>query len=121
MAEGLMQKLVGDQVYVQSCGISKGQLDSLMVAVMKEKGIDMSTHDAQSLADLQDSSFDVIIAFTEDAGAAARAAFEGQDVKIETWPTPDPTSGQLDVRSMMNNYRAVRDNIDAQLKRYFKQ
>ena len=119
MAEGLMKALVGEQLYVQSCGISKGELDSLMVAVMKEKNIDMSGHEAKSLKDLQDGSFDMIIAFTDDAGAAAKAAFEGQDVTIETWPTPDPTSGQLDVRSMMNNYRSVRDNIEAQLKRYF--
>ena len=119
MAEGLMRDLVGDQIYVQSCGISKGKLDSLMVAVMKEKNIDMSAHDAKSLVDLQDGSFDMIIAFTEEAGMAAKSVFEGQDVTIETWPTPEPTAGQLDVRSMMNNYRAVRDNINAQLMRYF--
>lgn len=119
MAEGLMKQIAGDNVYVQSCGLSKGPLDSLMVAIMKEKNIDMSGHEAQSLQDLQDSSFDVIIAFTYDAGEAAKAAFEGQDVLIETWPTPDPTSGHLDVRNMMNNYRAVRDNIDAQLRRRF--
>lgn len=121
MAEGLMKQIAGENVYVQSCGISKGSLDSLMVAIMKEKGIDMSGHEAKSLKDLQDGSFDIIIAFTEDAGEAAKAAFEGQDVVIETWPTPDPTSGHLDVRNMMNNYRAVRDNIDAQLKRRFKE
>lgn len=115
-----MRALVGDKVYIQSCGISKGEIDSLMVAIMKEKNIDMSAHEAKSLRDLQDSSFDIIIAFTEDAGAAAQATFEGQDVVIETWPTPDPTSGHLDVRNMMNNYRAVRDNIEAQLKRYFR-
>jgi len=90
-----------------------------MVAVMKEKGIDMSGHKPQSLTELNDSSFDLIIAFTEGAGAAAAAAFEGQDVVIETWKTPDPTSGVIDVRAMMNNYRAVRDQIEARLKRYF--
>lgn len=119
MAEGLMKRLGGDRVYVSSCGESKGDLDSLMVAVMKEKGIDMSDHDPQTLRDIQDGSFDMVIAFTENAADAARAAFEGQDVEILTWRTPDPTAGALDVRTMMNNYRAVRDQLEARLKRHF--
>ena len=119
MAEGLMKNLVGNKIYIQSCGESKGDLDTLMVAVMKEKGIDMSAHSARSLTELNDQSYDLIIAFTEGAAAAATAAFEGQDVTIETWPTPEPTAGALDVRAMMNNYRAVRDLIEARLKRHF--
>lgn len=119
MAEGLMRKLVGDTVHIRSCGEAKGDLDTLMSAVMKEKGIDMSAHEAQTLTELDDQSYDLIIAFTDGARAAAEAAFEGQDVKIETWLTPDPTAGALDVRTMMNNYRAVRDQIENRLKRYF--
>ena len=119
IAEGLMKSLVGDRVYVDSCGESKGDIDSLMVAVMKEKGIDMSAHESQTLTDIQDGSFDVIIAFTENAADAAKAVFEGQDVEILTWRTPDPTAGALDVRTMMNNYRAVRDQLEARLKRHF--
>ena len=119
MAEGLMRGLVGDRVYTRSCGESKGDIDSLMVAVMKEKGIDMSAHTPQTLTDIQDGSFDIVIAFTENAADAARAVFEGQDVEILTWRTPDPTAGALDVRSMMNNYRAVRDQLEARLKRHF--
>ena len=114
-----MKRLVGDRVYIQSCGESKGDIDSLMVAVMKEKGVDMSNHQARTLSELEDGSFDVIIAFTESAAAAAQAVFEGKDVEILTWQTPDPSAGALDVRSLMNNYRAVRDQLEARLKRHF--
>ena len=119
MAEGLMKKRFGNQTYVQSCGMSSGEIDDLMVAVMNEKGIDMSNHKSRTLADLGDTSFDVIIAFTQDAGDAAKAYFEDTDTIIEVWPTPDPTAGTLDVRSMMNNYRSVRDYIDGRLERRF--
>lgn len=115
MAEGLMKKHYGDKVYVQSCGISKGELDDLMVAVMKESGMDMSAHQSRSVADLQDGSYDTVIAFTADAGAAAQAAFGDSDTEILVWPTPDPTSGELDVRAMMNNYRSVRNFIENRL------
>lgn len=121
MAEGLMKKLHGDHIYVQSCGISAGEIDDLMVAIMKESGIDMAAHASRSLLEIQDTSFDVVIAFTEAAGEAARAAFANADTLIEVWPTPDPTAGVLDVRAMMNNYRSVRDFINNRLKRRFPQ
>jgi len=119
MAEGLMKQRFGDQTYVQSCGLEAGELDDLMVAVMKECGIDMSQHQARTLSDLQDASFDIVIAFTEDAGEATKAIFKDSDTIVETWPTPDPTAGSLDVRAMMNNYRSVRDYIDGKLERRF--
>lgn len=118
MAEGIMRKLFPN-VESQSCGIASGDLDDLMVAVMREKGVDMSAHEARTLGDLTNETFDLVIAFTEAAGESAKAAFADTDTKIEVWPLPDPTQGSLDVRAMMNNYRAIRDNIEGRLKRAF--
>ena len=118
MAEGLMRKLFPNTIS-QSCGIASGDLDDLMIAVMREKGIDMSEHKAQTLADVAEQNFGLVIAFTEAAGDAAKAAFEDNDISIEVWPLPDPTQGSLDVRAIMNNYRAIRENIEARLKRAF--
>ena len=47
------------------------------------------------------------------------AAFFETETTVQSWPIPDPTQGSLDVRAMMNNYRAIRDNIEGRLKRYF--
>ena len=55
MAEGLCKNLYGADIYVQSCGLQTGELDDLMVAVMREKSIDLSTHQAQKLSDLSRS------------------------------------------------------------------
>ncbi len=118
MAEGLMRKLY-PSVDVQSCGMASGELDDLMVAVMREKGIDMNDHTAQTLGDVSEVPFDIAVAFTDAAGAAAEATFFGTVTEVERWPIPDPTHGSLDVRAMMNNYRAIRDNIEARLKRRF--
>jgi protein-tyrosine-phosphatase len=118
MAEGLMGKLF-PHTKVQSCGIAAGDLDDLMIAVMREKGVDMGEHDAQTLADVAEQKTDLVIAFTEAASEAAKAAFDGTDTPIELWPLPDPTQDSLDVRAMMNNYRAIRDNIETRLKQRF--
>ncbi len=119
IAEALMKKKFGSDVYVQSCGISTGELNQLMVSIMSEVGIDMNNHTSRSLDDLGDTSYDIVIAFTDDAGAAARAVFDDSDTVIEVWPLPDPTVGAHDVRTMMNNYRALRENIDMRLERRF--
>ena len=118
MAQGLMQRRFA-QAHIASCGMDTGELDDLMVAVMREKGIDMSAHIGQTLQDVSERDFDYIIAFTETAGEAARAVFEGQGKTIDVWALPDPTEGSLDVRAIMNNYRALRDNIDGRLERHF--
>jgi len=118
MAEGLMHKRFPKTI-TKSCGMASGELDDLMVAVMREVGVDMGEHKAQTLGDVNEESFDLIVAFTDPAFEAAKAAFIDSDSKIEAWPLPDPTQGSLDVRSIMNNYRAIRDNIDMRLKQRF--
>ena len=118
IAQGVLQKRFPD-ADIQSCGIETGELDDLMVAVMREKGIDMSGHKGQSLHDVSHQNFEHIIAFTEAAGEAAVAVFGHSNAVIETWVLPEPTQGSLDVRAIMNNYRAIRDNLEGRLTRYF--
>jgi protein-tyrosine-phosphatase len=60
---------------VESCGIAAGELDDLMVSIMREISIDMSSHKSKTLNDLSDCQFDLIIAFTEPAYEAAKAVF----------------------------------------------
>lgn len=119
MGEGLARHMFGDELSAVSCGLEAGELDDLMVAVMREKGIDMSGHTAQTLESLAGQHFDVVIAFTESAGEAAKAVFGESETEILVWPTPDPTAGMLDVRAMMNNYRSVRDFIGGRLTKQF--
>lgn len=119
IAEGLLNNRLGDKHDVMSCGVSPVEPNDFMISVMREVSIDMSEHQPLSLADLQDDSFDVVIAFTPSAQASAEAAFEGTDTEIELWNVPDPGEGSLDVRAILNNYRAIRTNIDARLSRRF--
>ena len=118
IAEGLVRKNYTN-IDVKSCGIAAGDLDDLMVAIMREISIDMSCHKSKTLDELSHCQFDLIIAFTEPAYQAAKAVFNETAKLIEVWPLPDPTQGSLDVRAIMNNYRAIRDNISMRLKNNF--
>lgn len=119
MAEGLMKQKFGQDVYVQSCGLEAGELNELMVAVMREKGIDLSAHNSKSLNQISDQYYDIIITFNQQALAAVKAVFEDTECEIECWEVPDPTIGALDVRAMMDNFRAVRDNIEMRIDAKF--
>ena len=114
-----MKAQFGEEVYVQSCGLEAGELSDLMVAVMREKGIDMSGHKSKTLAGIADTSFDVVVAFNGEAEAAVRAVFDDSDTEIDIWPTPDPTQGAMDVRAMMDNFRAVRDVVEMRIAKKF--
>ena len=67
IAEGLLKYLHGHRIYVDSAGARKGEIDPFAVAVMEEMGIDLSRHRAKSFADLQDSSFDLIVSLSPEA------------------------------------------------------
>lgn len=114
-----MRNLYPDMDIVESCGLSLGEADQLVQSVMSEIGIDMSAHVPQMLNAFDGRAFDVVIAFTSSGFDAAKAFFEDSDSEVLYWPLPDPGEGSLDVRAIMNNYRAMRDLIKSRLIRHF--
>lgn len=119
MAEGLLRKRLGDKVNVKSCGLTPDDPNDFMLLIMKEIGVDMSDHQPLSVEDVLGQSFDRIIAFTAGAKAGAETILGKNHPEIELWAVPNPGEGSLDVRALLNNYRAIRSNIDARLAREF--
>lgn len=119
MAEGLLRKRMGSKVVVKSCGLTPEGPNDFMISIMKEVGIDMSQHEPLAVADMKSDDFDRIIAFTAGAKAGAEAVLGDAGPEIELWAVPNPGEGSLDVRALLNNYRAIRSNIDARLAREF--
>lgn len=119
MAEGLLRKRMGSAVTVKSCGLTPDDPNDFMCLIMNEVGIDMSGHRPLALEAVQHEYFDRIIAFTEAAKAGAEAILGEGDPEIELWAVPNPGEGSLDVRALLNNYRAIRSNIEARLAREF--
>lgn len=119
MAEGLLKKRLGNAATIKSCGLTPDDPNDFMLSIMREVGIDMSEHIPLALEDVQHDKFDRIIAFTEAAKEGAEAILDEGAPAIELWAVPNPGEGSLDVRALMNNYRAIRSNIDARLAREF--
>jgi arsenate reductase len=79
MAEGLMKKLYGQRVYVQSAGVRNDlEIDGFAIAVCKEIGVELSRHRSRSFDEMQQwgddlSGFDLVVALSP---ASQRQALE---------------------------------------------
>ncbi|MEQ8604460.1 MAG: arsenate reductase ArsC [Marivibrio sp.] len=119
MAEGILKKLVGASIYVDSVGAREGFTDPMMVEVMKEIGVDMSGHNPKTFDELEDTSFDLIIALSPEAQHHAVELTRTMACEVEFWNTFDPTiiEGSRDQR--LDAYRQVRDQLQARLAKRF--
>jgi protein-tyrosine-phosphatase len=119
MAAGLMKHFHGRQVWVQSVGVHRGELDPFAVQVMDEIGIDISTHKPQRFEDLEDSFFDLVISLSPEAHHHALEMTRNMSCEVQFWPTLDPSlvDGSREVR--LEEYRAVRDQLTQRILRRF--
>lgn len=111
MAEAMVKAFYGDRVYVDSIGVRDGDLDAMAVAVMAEIDIDISNHKPKRLAELLDTSFDVIVTLSPEAHHQSMEMMKSEAVKVIYWPTYDPSvvEGNRDVQ--LAAYRDVRDTL----------
>lgn len=119
MAEALLKHLAGKRIYVVSAGVRAGEPDPFAAAVMEELGIDISAHKPKTLAELGDSSFDLIVSLSPEAHHKALALAEGYAIEVEYWPTADPTLTAGNREQILDAYRAVRDGLFRRIKQRF--
>jgi protein-tyrosine-phosphatase len=127
MAEALLKRLVGDLIYVDSCGLKYAPsgddligVDPFAEVVMAELGCDLSRHQAKIFEDLEDESFDLVISFTPEAQHRAVEFARGHAAELEYWPVIDPTLTEGSRESRLAAYRAVRDALAARIFERFK-
>lgn len=128
MAEALLKRLLGDRVFVDSCGLrapiidkegGEPQVDPLALEVMRELGCDLSNHRAKTFDDLEDDSFDLVISLTPEAQHRAVEMARGRASEIEYWPTFDPTLTEGSREARLEVYRQVRDALAARIRARF--
>ena len=122
MAAGILRHLAGRRIYVESAGVRAGELDPFVVAVMDEIGIDISAHEPRTLAELHDTSFDLILTLSPEAHHQALELTRTMAVDVEYWPTFDASvmMGQGSRDQILESYRAVRDQLFKRIKARFE-
>lgn len=100
------------------CGVVEGALDGFVVAVLKEKGIDVSAHEAQIFEALEPNDFKLIVSFSREAEDKA-CRWANQGCKTLFWDVKPPNIDERSRDITLESYRQIRDQIDSLLKDYF--
>ena len=119
MAKGLFEtKSFESAGRAVSCGVIEGPLDGFVVAVLQEKGIDVSKHESQVFEALDPANFDLIVSFSREAEDKARR-WANQGCETLFWDVPPPHTNERSRDTTLKSYRQIRDQIDQLLTDYF--
>ena len=117
VAEGLMKKLHGDRIFVQSAGVHHDlDVDPFMVAVACELDVDISRHRCKSFDEMEEwgddmASYDMIVALSPASQRRAQEYTRHLSIEVVYWPTLDPTGIGERREQKLDAYRQTRDQI----------
>jgi arsenate reductase (thioredoxin) len=116
MAEALLDHLAGDRYEAHSAGLEPAPINPLAVAVMAERGIDISQKRAKLVAEAvaelaaRGQTFDAVI--TVCSKAAGLCPFVPGVKVAERWSFDDPGEVAGTEAEKLDKVRAVREDIE---------
>jgi arsenate reductase len=108
MAEGLLRTLYGNFYETFSAGIEPTHVNPYGVEVMKELGIDLSTHRSKSIEEFLGMTFDYVITVCDNAKEGC-PFFPGKNIIHEGFDDPAQMDGSIE--EILVSFRRVRDEI----------
>jgi arsenate reductase len=109
IAEGYLRQFAGDQAVIYSAGIETHGVNPMAVAIMKEDGIDISTHTSDNVEDYRDVDFNYVITVCDHA--LERCPHFTTSTKRFHHNFPDPAKATGTQEEIMNEFRKVRTLI----------
>lgn len=116
MAEGLLRHDAGDRFEVFSAGTRPGQVRPEAIAVMREVGIDISSHHSKSVDEFAHQQFDYVLTVCNNAKESC-PIFPGQAIMIHR-SFEDPPAPQASEEDRFRVFRRVRDEIREYLREF---
>ncbi|WP_133407157.1 arsenate reductase ArsC [Parashewanella tropica] len=112
MAHGFANKILAEQFDCYSAGVESHGLNPSAVQVMQEVGIDISTHESNTLDQYHDKDFDYVVAVCEHAANNCPTfTQETQLIKRQFDDPPKLAKEASSTEEALNHYRRVRDEI----------
>jgi len=118
IAEGLLRAACGEWYEVFSAGVAPAGLNPLVVAVMREIGIDISKQRSKSLSAFTGKKFDYVVTLCDQAQLAASRTIPG-GIHIVHRGFVSPSELQKNKQEILSEYRKLRDSISAWLPEIF--
>jgi arsenate reductase (thioredoxin) len=117
MAEGFCRKYWGDEFNVYSAGTKKHGMNARAMKVMKEAGVDISSHYSKTIEELPNVKFDYVITVCDSANENCPFFPEGKVIHIGFQDPPALTKDMNDEEEILNIYRKVRDEIESSIQK----
>lgn len=116
MAEGLARMIFGERVPVQSAGSEPSHVNPYAIEVMRELGVELTTHSSKSVQTIDPASVGTVITLCAEEVCPV---FLGKARRLH-WPIPDPASNDPSIprEEMLQRFRTGRDSIRAMLERF---
>jgi arsenate reductase len=109
MAEGLLRHQGGSRYEVFSAGTRPGSVRPEAIAVMRELGIDISSHRSKSVDEFAGRPLDCVITVCDNANETC-PVFPGSVERLH-WPVEDPAAVEGSEETRLAAFRRVRDQL----------
>jgi len=109
MAEAYLRHLMGDKWEIYSAGIEAHGLNSKMLQVLEEDGINTSSLISQTIEEYKNENFDYLITVCDNAKESC-PYFAGHHKSIH-FSFPDPAKTLGTEKEILESFRMVRDSI----------
>ena len=115
MAEGLARMIFGAWVPVLSAGSAPAGVNPYAIEVMRELGVDLTTHRSKSVHTIDPASVGTVVTLCAEEVCPV---FLGEARRLH-WPIPDPASADpvISREEMLTRFRAARDTLREKIER----
>ncbi len=120
MADGFLKALGGDRYEVKSAGLEAHGLNPRAVQVMKEAGVDISSHTSDVIDPEILGRADYVITLCGHADEHCPVIPNKKVVKWH-WGFDDPAKATGSEEEIMNSFRTVRDAIKNRMEQFVKE
>lgn len=116
MAEAFLNEICRHAFEAHSAGLEPGNLNPIVVEVMQEIGIDISTHKTKAVFDFVKSGkrFDYAVTVCDETSAERCPIFPGATTRLH-WSFPDPSAIEGTREQKLARTREIRDRIKVKI------
>jgi arsenate reductase (thioredoxin) len=116
MAEGWARKYWGEEFDVYSAGTKKHGMNERAMQVMKEAGVDITSHYSKTVDELPKINFDYVVTVCDHAHENCPYFPGGKIVHVGFQDPPALTKEMTNEEEILIIYRKVRDEIESFVK-----
>lgn len=117
MAEGFCRKYWGDNFNAYSAGTKKHGMNERAMKVMKEAGVDISSHYSKTTEEHPEVNFDYVITVCDSAKENCPYFPGGKVIHVGFQDPPALTKNMKNEDEILEVYRRVRDEIESAIKK----